>query len=128
MKTGLEAMRLGSIIYFVPFFFVLNPALIGRGEIGEVLLVLSTAMLGIAFISAGLQGYLYWVGAIRNTFTGWIGRVLLVTGGVVMALPGNSPVVGFSHLEINTTATLMIAVGVAASWFARRPIARLSNA
>ena len=31
LRTGPEAMRLGSIIYFVPFFFVLNPALIGHG-------------------------------------------------------------------------------------------------
>src|SRR5690606_36681702 len=26
--VGFEAMRLGSVIYFLPFFFVLNPALI----------------------------------------------------------------------------------------------------
>ncbi|MEZ5741483.1 MAG: TRAP transporter large permease subunit [Burkholderiaceae bacterium] len=70
MKTGFEAMRLGSIIYFVPFFFVLNPALIGRGPIGEVLLVLSTTIVGIVFISGGLQGYLYGIGAIRNTIAG----------------------------------------------------------
>ena len=29
-------MRLGSIIYFVPFFFVLNPALIGQGSLEEI--------------------------------------------------------------------------------------------
>lgn len=120
MTTGLEAMRLGSIIYFVPFFFVLNPALIGRGELGEVVVVLSAAILGIVIISAGLQGYLYGVGAIRNTPLGWLARALLVVGGVIMALPGNSPVVGLSHLEINSAAALLTGLGVAASWAARR--------
>ena len=28
MKTGLETMRLGSVIYFIPFFFVLDLSLI----------------------------------------------------------------------------------------------------
>src|SRR5215218_7988423 len=32
MKTGWESMRVGSIIYFIPFFFVLNPALLLQGD------------------------------------------------------------------------------------------------
>ena len=31
MKTGWESMWVGSIIYFIPFFFVLNPALVLQG-------------------------------------------------------------------------------------------------
>ena len=33
MKTGWESMWVGSIIYFIPFFFVLNPALLLQGII-----------------------------------------------------------------------------------------------
>lgn len=128
MKTGFEAMRLGSIIYFVPFFFVLNPALIGHGAVSEVILVLSTAILGIFIISGGLQGYVYGIGAIRDSVTGWIARALLVVGGVVMALPGNSPVIGLSHLEINSGATILIALGLLAAWMARRPPGQLRTA
>ncbi len=32
MKTGWESMWVGSIIYFIPFFFVLNPALLLQGD------------------------------------------------------------------------------------------------
>ena len=32
METGLQAMKIGSIIYFVPFFFVMNPSLVLQGE------------------------------------------------------------------------------------------------
>ena len=31
MQTGWESMRVGSIIYFLPFFFVLNPAFVLQG-------------------------------------------------------------------------------------------------
>ena len=32
MKTGWESMRVGSIIYFIPFFFVLAPSLLLQGD------------------------------------------------------------------------------------------------
>ncbi|MEZ5660950.1 MAG: TRAP transporter fused permease subunit [Burkholderiaceae bacterium] len=128
IKTGLEAMRLGSIIYFVPFFFVLNPALIGRGSIGEVMLVLSMAVIGIGIISGGLQGYLYGLGAIRDGALGLLARVVLVVGGLVLALPGNSVAIGLSHLQINSAAVLLIASGLLLAWFARRPAPALSSA
>ena len=46
ITTGFEAMRLGAIIYFVPFFFVLNPALIGHGTTVEVITVCGLAFAG----------------------------------------------------------------------------------
>src|SRR3546814_8093149 len=36
METGLQAMRLGSVIYFIPFMFVPNPALIMQGPLWEI--------------------------------------------------------------------------------------------
>lgn len=120
LKTGLEAMRLGSIIYFVPFFFVLNPALIGNGTVVEVVSVLSAAIIGIVLISAGLQGYVYRIGAISGSVGGLLARLFLVAGGIVMALPGNSPAIGYSHLEINATAVLLAAIGLVLAWLTRR--------
>ena len=127
MKTGFEAMRLGSIIYFVPFFFVLNPALIGIGTAYEVIVTFGSAMLGIVLISSGLQGYLYWVGSIGNSLFGWLGRLLLVVGGIVLALPGNSPVVGYTHLELNSAAALLAIFGIIASRLGRRDDAALAT-
>ena len=66
IRTGLEAMRLGSIIYFLPFFFVLNPALIFHGAPLEILLEVTTALIGVTLLAAGLQGYLVGVG--RRSF------------------------------------------------------------
>jgi len=120
MKTGFEAMRLGSIIYFVPFFFVLNPALIGQGPPGEIALVLTTAVIGIVLISSGLQGYLYGVGPLDGGIAAWPGRVLLVVGGLILALPANPKIYGYTHLEINATAMAVSAAGIVLSWLGRR--------
>lgn len=118
MRTGFEAMRLGSIIYFVPFFFVLNPALIGRGDASEIAIVLATTVAGIVLISTGLQGYLYYIGKLDGII-GMIGRILLVVGGIILALPGND-VIGYNHLQINTAAAVVIALAFVFSWLGRR--------
>lgn len=88
MQTGVEAMRIGSIIYFIPFFFVLNPALIGQGSWGEIALVLVTAMLGIVLVAAALQGYLLGVGAMTNRALDWLARALFAVAGLMLIAPG----------------------------------------
>ncbi|GIS50770.1 MAG: hypothetical protein Ct9H90mP25_2040 [Gammaproteobacteria bacterium] len=40
LATGFKAMRFGSVIYFIPFFFVLEPALILRELGGKLFLLL----------------------------------------------------------------------------------------
>jgi len=122
MKTGFEAMRLGSIIYFVPFFFVLNPALIGQGPIGEIVLVLVTAVVGIVLIAGGLQGYLYGVGPLDGSGAAWPGRVLLVIGGLVLAAPANPKILGLTHLQIDSTALLVSLLGIGLCWIGRRRV------
>jgi TRAP transporter 4TM/12TM fusion protein len=120
MKTGWEAMRLGSIIYFVPFFFVLNPALIGRGSLIEVVLVLTTAVAGIVLICAALQGYLYGVGALDgNGILAWPARFLLLLSGVLLALPGNKEM-GLTHIQLIEISAVLGVAGVVFAWFGRR--------
>ena len=88
LGAGLEAMRLGSIIYFVPFFFVLNPALIGEGPAPDIVLTLAGAVVGIWLIGSGLQGYAAGFGRCREGLA-WIApRALLVVGGLFFAAPG----------------------------------------
>ncbi|MEQ8692085.1 MAG: TRAP transporter large permease subunit, partial [Pseudomonadales bacterium] len=112
MQTGLQAMRLGTVIYFVPFFFVLNPALIGRGPVEEVLLVAGSAVVGIVLIAAGLQGYLIGVGSISGAKAKSIlAKVLLVLGGLTFAMPGGE-LIGYSHLQLLGAATLLSVLGI----------------
>jgi len=86
MKTGLEAMRLGSVIYFLPFFFVLNPALVLNGALSEIIIETSTATLGVVLIASGMQGYLVLVGKLDSAL-GFLSRLLLVGAGLLLAYP-----------------------------------------
>jgi TRAP-type uncharacterized transport system fused permease subunit len=91
MRTGWESMWVGSIIYFIPFFFVLNPTLVlqGASPYLEGLGLMALASFGILFICGGIQGYQVFVGDLRGTGSlEWPVRVLLVIGGFVIATPG----------------------------------------
>ena len=97
IRTGVEAMKLGSVIYFIPFFFVLNPALIGRGSIYDILIVFFSAVIGIILISSSLQGYLIGIGDLKKSkHLEWPIRIMLGFSGILMALPGGK-VTGYSN-------------------------------
>ena len=96
-ETGLQAMRLGSIIYFIPFFFVLNPALLLRGDAAGVLLATGGAVVGIALAAGGLQGYLLGLGDLtRHPLLQWPIRGLILLAGLLVATPRkrSDPLVG----------------------------------
>lgn len=82
IQTGFHAMRLGIVIYFIPFFFIFNPALILQGSPWEALYLFVFCLVGITFIAAGLEGYLLKVGLLRL----WA-RPLLVLAGFLIAFP-----------------------------------------
>jgi TRAP transporter 4TM/12TM fusion protein len=126
METGFEAMRLGTVIYFVPFFFVLNPALIGKAPPGEVMLVAGSAIAGIVLIAAGLQGYLLGVGSLpRLAGASLFARLALILGGLLLAMPGGE-LIGFSHLELLIAATCVSLLGVGLAFVGRESAVRVA--
>jgi TRAP-type uncharacterized transport system fused permease subunit len=108
MAAGLEAMRLGSIIYFVPFFFVLNPALIGEGSWTEVLVVLATAIFGVYLLGGALQGYVAGFGRLGTGPMALGAKILLLLGGLFFAAPGDI-IPGVSHLQMGLIGALLAA-------------------
>lgn len=82
MKTAWTAMRLAVVLYFLPFFFVMNDALLLKGPIWESLSLFALCLVGITFLAAGLEGYLLVVGRIR-----WWVRPFLIVGGFLIAFP-----------------------------------------
>jgi TRAP-type uncharacterized transport system fused permease subunit len=91
-KTGLTAMRLGVVIYFVPFFFVLDPGLVLHGTILHIVIAILQALAGIALIAAGLEGYLSGIGIIRMGV-----RLMLFVAGALLAYPERiTTVIGFA--------------------------------
>jgi TRAP-type uncharacterized transport system fused permease subunit len=87
MRIGWQSMRLGTAIYLVPFCFVLNPALLLKGDPGTVALSVSMAFAGIVVIAAALQGYVLGIGRIPAHAGGLLTRALMIGGGVLLAAP-----------------------------------------
>ena len=118
MDVGMQSVRLGSAMYFVPFFFVLNPALILRGTPWEIVVVVSTAVLGVLLIASALAGYLIGMGTLRGGIAAGFARVLLFAGGMAMALPGGGEL-ELSHVQLSALGAALAAGAVVVAWLAR---------
>jgi len=89
LKVALTATRLGGVIYLLPFFFVLTPALILQGGVGEIVYAIFTCILAVIFISGGLQGYILGIGRIgKGGIRSLLLMIALVMSGILLGLPG----------------------------------------
>ena len=81
MKTAIAATRIGIATYIIPFAFILNPALLLMGDIGDIAIALSTALIGTYMVAGGVSGYM-----LKQA--NWWERILLIIGGMRLIFPG----------------------------------------
>jgi TRAP-type uncharacterized transport system fused permease subunit len=81
MATAWQAMRLGAVLYIVPFMFIYSPALLAMGSLPKIVLATLTAGVGIFCLAAGLQGWL------RRAATP-VERALLLGAAAALISPG----------------------------------------
>ncbi len=125
MKTSWESMWVGSIIYFIPFFFVFNPAYVLEGPVWESLYLTCTTGLGIIAICGGLQGYQVWAGNLGRTGgMEWPLRLALIVGGFILATPGG----GLTGLPTGMMEAIGLAILIPAMLASRFLIARSPSA
>lgn len=86
MKTCIQAMRLGIVIYFIPFFFVLDPTFILHGAPLAIVQTQVTCIAGILLLGGGLEGWALGIGKTRG-LAGAAVRVLASVSGILLALP-----------------------------------------
>lgn len=111
MKTGFEAMRLGSVIYFIPFFFVLEPALVLQGTVSQIVVATTLALAGIALFAWAMQGYMPFVGPLFDRrWYAWPARIVLLGAAILIALPQEA-VPGWSDFDLVVLA-LVIALPI----------------
>jgi TRAP transporter 4TM/12TM fusion protein len=82
LATGFRAVRLGLVLFILPFLFVLNPALILEAPWPEVIHAVATALVAVWLMAAAFERYLYWVGPLAL----WQSGVLLA-GGLSLLVP-----------------------------------------
>jgi TRAP transporter 4TM/12TM fusion protein len=123
MTTGFKAMQLGTVIYFIPFFFVLNPALLLSGPWQGIVATTIFALAGIVLIAGALQGYLVGVGNLAShAVWGWPLRVMVLVGGLLLATPGGG-LIPFSDVELLIAAlSIMVPAVALALWLNRQGV------
>ncbi|WP_051569372.1 TRAP transporter permease [Alkaliphilus transvaalensis] len=94
-KTGLNALKLGSAGFLIPFIFAMSPTLLLIDvTIGQAIVSILTACLGIVAFASGVQGYFL-------TFTKIYERILFIVAALLLIHP-NVMVdgIGFALLAI----------------------------
>ncbi|WP_290651654.1 TRAP transporter permease [Aquisalimonas sp.] len=95
-QTGLYAMRLGSVLFVLPFLFVVNPSLILQGEWLDILVSSVTAITAMWLLASTLEAYLYRIGIIA-----WPIRLVLLGATAALIYPeGMTDVIGFALLAL----------------------------
>lgn len=102
LKVAAVALRLALVAYFIPFFFVFQPALLAQGDIASIPLPLLTAITGAVFLGVGLTGYF--------TFRlGVISRVPIVVGAGLMLVPQwQTDLIGIGLIAVTLLANLLV--------------------
>jgi TRAP transporter 4TM/12TM fusion protein len=101
IKTSWHAARLGIVLYFIPIFFLFEPALILQGPWHRTVLWTLMNLVAIVLIAGASEGYLYRLGLLR----GWARWVLFVAGLLVGFPEWTTTAIGFAM----ATAVVMMA-------------------
>ena len=82
MKTAIQATKLAIGAFIVPYAFALSPSMLLIDTTAmEVILITVTSLIGIASVSAAMEGYI--MGNLN-----WLQRILMLVGGLMMIYPG----------------------------------------
>lgn len=71
-SAGLWSMRLGAVLFVLPFLFVVNPNLILHGAPLAIAIAAATAVAAVWLFASAFEGYLLGVGLIGATSRLWL--------------------------------------------------------
>ena len=111
MKTALNATKLAIGAFIVPYMFIYNPQMLMiDANIGSIIYITITAVIGMFGISAGLEGYAFGHTGFLNTTqasakakdaASVIERVLLIAAGLCCIIPeAKSDVIGLTGIVL----------------------------
>ena len=83
LRSSFVGMKLGIVAFLVPFFFVVNPALIGRGAPWDVAVCAVTGLAGAILMAGGFFGFMR--SRLNPAF-----RVLYFAAGVLLLAPSGT--------------------------------------
>ncbi|MGB7301930.1 MAG: TRAP transporter fused permease subunit [Burkholderiaceae bacterium] len=96
VRTSMHAARLGIVLYFIPIFFLFEPALIFQGPLHLTAIWFVLNVFGIIVIAGASEGYLRGFGRLRT----WP-RPLLFIAGLLIGFPEwSSTLVGLAIVAV----------------------------
>lgn len=102
-RTGLVAFRLALAGFVLPFMWVYNPALIMQGELLQILLAATSAVIGILALAGAVQGYLF------SSHARWYERILLGIGALMLIKAGLlTDVIGLATMGLAVASRFLI--------------------
>ena len=107
IKTSMTAARLGVVIYFIPVFFLFEPALIFQGPLWRTAVWTVLNIAAIVMIAGASEGYMLKFGRLRT----WARPVLFVAGLLI----------GFPNWITTTVGLAMLGAVIALRRHARYP-------
>ncbi len=113
LAVDLTSMRIGMILFIMPFMFALDPALILQGSLDTVLWAVTTALLSVIMLCFGLEGWFYGIGK-----GGFVPRAVAILAGIVLMLPAER-IAAFNPQLVGIAIS---AVLLAAMWFQRKAV------
>ncbi len=120
-RAMMEAMRFGAVKYFLPFFFVYHPVLVGAiSGLVDLLVALGGATLGVGLIAYAIQGYLPMAGTLRPDLVGMFVRGALVTCGLLLAFP--EPITGIIGLGVGAVTYGLVLATARTGLFTAAPV------
>ncbi|MFG1496301.1 TRAP transporter fused permease subunit [Saccharospirillum sp. HFRX-1] len=106
LRTSLHAARLGVVLYFVPIFFLFEPALIFQGPLHLTAIWFCFNVIAVMLIAGGSEGRLMLVGKLPT----WARPVIIISGLLVGFPEWMSTLVG---LIISAVVVLLVRLSMA---------------
>lgn len=103
-RIAVTAVRFGIAAFIVPFFFVMNPALIGIGSVVTIVMAAITATVGSIAIAAAVQGWLL----VRMSV---IERIVFFGGGLLLMAP---------EIKSDLVGAVLVAASLGYQWYRRK--------
>ncbi len=99
MSTAFTAMRLGILLFILPFIFVINPALIFRAPLMTIIQAVITSIIGSIVMAGALEGWIFRIGHLAIA-----SRVILFISGLLIVYPeGATDVIGLVAAALTLT-------------------------
>lgn len=80
MRTGIEAFKIGTTAYILPYLFIYSTAFFLDAPLIELLEVLPTCFIGAAFVATGVRGYYLRLTPVWQ-------RIILIAGSIMLMMP-----------------------------------------